>query len=474
MLSEEKIESPPFENDLLDRKSAAEFLTKYLVGRYNVAGSVPGNESFVLNVNAEWGLGKTYFLTEWAKMLRIQGHFVVTFDAWKNDYAKDPFVGFMSAIKCQIKEGLPKKRRLTAKAKAMLNTGARVIKNTAPSLAFSVVKQVSGIDFQQDVIRNIEGAVKNSTEKIISIVESDLIKQNENIKESIDDFRKSFADFAVACEVTGGIRLPIFLMIDELDRCRPSYSIELLEKIKHIFGVENVYTIIATDSEQLSHSINAVYGGNFDSKKYLRRFFDHESRLDNPDFKKLATAAMRQRNMAEDKRLISIRGAFHPEETNAEVLAALGQYLRVTTRDFLRAIDIIDTIRITQNETMEAIYLGFLVMVFVSHNDAFDDYKTRPRNILELLHERVDHGISWIEFRENRDSRPSRIDSPVHEWMRRYIDGIWSEKPFENSDTYLSVRESIRQLGRTNNSQLNQSNLRRYHKTISIAGNFSL
>jgi len=72
-------------------------------------------------------------------------------------------------------------------------------------------------------------------------------------------------------------------LIDELDRCKPSYSIQLLETIKHLFNVEGVYFIVATASEQLSHSINAVYGEKFESKRYLNRFFDQEYSLKSPD-----------------------------------------------------------------------------------------------------------------------------------------------------------------------------------------------
>ncbi|WP_419182173.1 P-loop NTPase fold protein [Pantoea ananatis] len=33
---------------------------------------------------------------------------------------------------------------------------------------------------------------------------------------------------------------PLFVFVDELDRCRPTYAIEMLETIKHLFSIENV------------------------------------------------------------------------------------------------------------------------------------------------------------------------------------------------------------------------------------------
>ena len=75
------------------------------------------------------------------------------------------------------------------------------------------------------------------------------------------------------------------VLVDELDRCRPNYSIEMLEVIKHFFTTKNFVFVVATDSTQLQKSIKAVYGADFDSKQYLKRFFNREARLAPPDLK---------------------------------------------------------------------------------------------------------------------------------------------------------------------------------------------
>jgi Cdc6-like AAA superfamily ATPase len=78
----------------------------------------------------------------------------------------------------------------------------------------------------------------------------------------------------------------LIIFIDELDRCRPTYAIELLERIKHLFDIERLVFILSTDTEQLSHSICAVYGNDFDAKKYLNRFIDLDYSLKEPDLRK--------------------------------------------------------------------------------------------------------------------------------------------------------------------------------------------
>jgi hypothetical protein len=75
---------------------------------------------------------------------------------------------------------------------------------------------------------------------------------------------------------------PMYVFIDELDRCRPTFAIEVLEVIKHIFDIPKIIFVIATDTTQLQHSIKAVYGSGFDAEKYLMRFFNRSFSLPQP------------------------------------------------------------------------------------------------------------------------------------------------------------------------------------------------
>lgn len=90
-------------NDKLERFKEAKFLTDYLIGKKERPLNNFNNGSFVLNVNAEWGFGKTYFLKNWADDLASQGHPTVYFDAWENDFSKDPLIAFIASINEQLK-----------------------------------------------------------------------------------------------------------------------------------------------------------------------------------------------------------------------------------------------------------------------------------------------------------------------------------------------------------------------------------
>ena len=98
----------------------------------------------------------------------------------------------------------------------------------------------------------------------------------------MDQFKQSLSDiprYVSACEQ----RSVLVVMIDELDRCRPSFAVELLELVKHLFSVENVVFVIAINRTELAHSIQALYGVKFDALGYLGRFFDVDLKLPNPD-----------------------------------------------------------------------------------------------------------------------------------------------------------------------------------------------
>ncbi|XQF92821.1 P-loop NTPase fold protein [Pseudoalteromonas espejiana] len=59
---EVKINGVTYPADQLNRKQDAEPLTKILVRRSNANSEKPNKSSYVINVNAEWGAGKTYFI----------------------------------------------------------------------------------------------------------------------------------------------------------------------------------------------------------------------------------------------------------------------------------------------------------------------------------------------------------------------------------------------------------------------------
>ena len=83
-------------------------------------------------------------------------------------------------------------------------------------------------------------------------------------------------------EVTGETGHPLVFIVDELDRCRPTFAIELLERVKHIFDVPHIVFVFGLNRDELTKSLSSVYG-DINTDVYLRRFFDFEFNIPQAD-----------------------------------------------------------------------------------------------------------------------------------------------------------------------------------------------
>nr|WP_282928584.1 integrase DNA-binding domain-containing protein [[Ruminococcus] torques] len=125
--------------------------------------------------------------------------------------------------------------------------------SNAFKLAGSVLEALTG--------RNINGIIEN--------LKSDnpltKIKEEKDLHENIKNF---FTELLVE----RGNRLVVF--IDELDRCKPSYAVQLLERIKHYLYDDRITFVFSVNLGELQHTIKHYYGNTFDACRYLDRFFD--------------------------------------------------------------------------------------------------------------------------------------------------------------------------------------------------------
>jgi hypothetical protein len=133
-------------------------------------------------------------------------------------------------------------------------------------------------EIASDLEEVLEGTVSDSAENIVGEA-SHII--NNLINERLTDANKDqlllvkFNEDLQAALNASNIKRLIFV-IDELDRCRPSFSVEVLEKVKHFFTCKKVLFILVYNKEQLESSISHVYGVNAPNI-YLQRFIDLES-----------------------------------------------------------------------------------------------------------------------------------------------------------------------------------------------------
>ena len=143
------------------------------------------------------------------------------------------------------------------------------------SLIYEITKQLS-VDFSLSDI-----SVVKTAGAIIEAISGHNINGIKDALTSEDPFKKfkeekdveqKIKDFFASILVERGNRLIIF--IDELDRCKPTFAVHLLEQIKHYIFDDRITFVFSINLEQLQHTIKQYYGADFDSCRYLDRFFD--------------------------------------------------------------------------------------------------------------------------------------------------------------------------------------------------------
>ncbi len=263
-------EDDPFKNDLLGRKEPVKILT-------HLVGALEG--PCVLAVDAAWGTGKTTFLRMWAQHLRNQGFPVVEFNAWETDFSGDPFV----ALSTELTEGLHEytDEPLATKIAETKKGAKEVLRRAVPGL----------IRLATAGILDLAPLMEKEVGQALASYAEDRLSEYQEAQKSVKAFRHVLQDMAKTLAQSRENR-SLIVVIDELDRCRPSYAVELLEVAKHLFSVDYIVFVLAVNRPELAHSIKALYGSGFDAAGYFRRFFDMDFRLPDPERKAFIDAAL--------------------------------------------------------------------------------------------------------------------------------------------------------------------------------------
>lgn len=231
----------------------------------------------VVSVKADWGTGKTVFLKRLAAQLELDGIPTIVIDAWKTDYLEDPMLAFVSEINAKTASYLEKHKDL--KRKDDLKKAGSALAKFGTRIVVPTIKVLSAV---------VPGApeIAEAGAEAVRDIGSMLLELQEEQRDAQQKFRESLREIRnllTGTEDGRMIRKSIVVIIDELDRCRPNYAIQALERIKHFFDVEGVMFVIATDKNNLPSAVRSVYGVEVQqAERYLRRFIDIEYSLPEP------------------------------------------------------------------------------------------------------------------------------------------------------------------------------------------------
>lgn len=234
----------------------------------------------MISLEAPWGDGKTTFVKMWQAFLKKSGVKCLYFDAFAHDSFEDPFMALVGSIDLLIKKEFSNKPTAMEKLNEFkgkaVRVGTRLLSWSAKvgvkAVTLNVIKD-SDIGELKDIAEDIASDTSNSASKFIE----DKLNSYKEVLSATDEFRQKLAELAE--EAYGEKQKPLVFIIDELDRCKPTYALELIEKIKHLFSVKHIVFMLVMHSIQLEESVKCVYGQNIDARTYLHKFINIECRL---------------------------------------------------------------------------------------------------------------------------------------------------------------------------------------------------
>lgn len=253
--------------DLLNRQEFIEQLV-------NLTEALSANsENACYAINGEWGVGKTYVLDAFEKRIRSYGkegttlskYLVFHYNCWQYDYYEEPLIAIVAAILDQIDEQV---HLLPADKKELFVATLKAIGISMWGKACTVIEEQTGVNLKE-ISEIIKDGNETATEKIV---------KNNNY-DSYFDFKKTLQKLSDTIKSLAQEQT-VILVVDELDRCLPEYTIKVLERLHHIFdSIPNVQVVLAVDKRQLENTIKGIYGEKVSVRRYLAKFIDFELKL---------------------------------------------------------------------------------------------------------------------------------------------------------------------------------------------------
>lgn len=212
-------------------------------------------------IDAPWGMGKSFFSKALKEKIEKENEYrgevgrkeikFININAWETDYFSDPMKSIIGELNTHKLLNSETQRVIEKIMENIFKAGGKFLLN------FFLKKfQISADDWED--LKSILNGVSTSE-----------LKDYKNYKELVDKFKECLSlekDLKV-------------IVIDELDRCKPIYAIELLETIKHFFGVKNIIFVFLVNKKQLQSIVSTSYLQDDECSEYFEKFFDIQFNL---------------------------------------------------------------------------------------------------------------------------------------------------------------------------------------------------
>ena len=254
---------------------------KFVHNLINITNNLANKKSScTFAIDGKWGVGKSFVLNMFLnKIGQCQDentsqdkYLVFNYNCWKYDYYQEPLIAIVSSM---LSNAENKTKLFSEKANIVAAAVWGKAKDTLKNIADKWVKSYIGIE----PIKFIDSIEHNCTYQIENNHSFD---EYFKFNETLEDTRKLLKQISQ--------NQTIIIVVDEIDRCLPEYSIKVLERLHHLFdGLDNVIVVISLDKEQLENTIKQIYGNKIDIDGYLKKFISFQLKLNkgiiNENFK---------------------------------------------------------------------------------------------------------------------------------------------------------------------------------------------
>jgi hypothetical protein len=256
--------NPTFANDLLGRQGFGE----RLLGLVKSASA-----GAVLALDAPWGEGKTTFVRMWKNLLEEKGYSAVYLDAFEQDHQEDPFLPLVASILDAASAKVEDQATLASKIDSLRKKAGQVGVRFSGWLTRLAVRSATlGIirDTDLEALDDIRTELAGDVSKAVEVAIESRLSTFKAEKNALQEFRLELEALAKAISSSSGG--PLVVIVDELDRCRPSFALNLIERIKHVLDVPGVMFLFVLNRPQLEESVRSVYGPGIDAPGYVAKF----------------------------------------------------------------------------------------------------------------------------------------------------------------------------------------------------------
>lgn len=244
-------------------------------------------------LDAPWGVGKSTFLWMWINELHMANDDLLAqedadkrpilsiyYNAWESDFCDNALAPLLYSI-CAMVDKKKDEGWLSPEDEGLIK---KVVSGACGLLATIGVKLHGGNDLLAQAAGFTAEATASGIMNLLAARSRAGIDEPEpgSIGAVYDQQLKDRAQFREALSELAQKFGGVYIFIDELDRCKPSFAIDTLDAIKHYFDIPGLTFIFGVDMLQLGHAISGRYGSNYDAEGYLSKFFEHHIMLPTP------------------------------------------------------------------------------------------------------------------------------------------------------------------------------------------------